>query len=190
MRYLFCGCTHLGHQNIIKYCNRPFKDLNEMNETIIKNWNMKVKPEDTVFMVGDFCFKNTINMIHRGEGDIHNSTYYEKQLNGKIIFTRGNHDGNNSTKTCIRNIKIQLGGKLINIVHDPKYVSFTCDFNIVSHVHTLWKFHRFFKGTKHVDAINVGVDQWNFTPLTIEDILKEWAFWKKNYRSTDENRTP
>ena len=48
--------THFGHANIIRLCNRPFKDVEEMNEKLIENWN-KVVPEDgTVFHLGEFAF--------------------------------------------------------------------------------------------------------------------------------------
>ncbi len=70
-----------------------------------------------------------------------------------IILIKGNHD--TAVKTCIRNIKIKLGGHIINIVHDPRYVSYACDFNIVSHVHTAWKCRRFKYGRKETIAINV-----------------------------------
>lgn len=77
----FISDTHFYHSNIIKYSNRPFKDVNEMNETIINSWNSVVKNDDTVYHLGDFCLssddeiKSIFNM-----------------LNGNKILIRGNHD--------------------------------------------------------------------------------------------------
>ena len=48
--------THFFHANIIKYCNRPYKDPQEMNEAIIANWNAKVPQEGIVYHLGDFSF--------------------------------------------------------------------------------------------------------------------------------------
>ena len=47
----------LLHLNIIRYCERPFKSAEEMNKVIIRKHNERVKPEDTVFFLGDFIFK-------------------------------------------------------------------------------------------------------------------------------------
>ena len=59
MNIWFTSDLHLGHGNIIKYCNRPFKDIEHMNRALIDNWNSRVKLNDVVFHVGDFCFKNS-----------------------------------------------------------------------------------------------------------------------------------
>ena len=48
--------THLGHYNIIGYCDRPFETLEEMNETLIQNWNDAIKNNDTVYFLGDLAF--------------------------------------------------------------------------------------------------------------------------------------
>ena len=69
MNYWFTSDPHYGHGNIIKYCKRPFKSVEEMNKTLIKNHNERVKPEDMVFMAGDFCFRNSPGG-KEGEGTI------------------------------------------------------------------------------------------------------------------------
>ena len=46
---------HFGHANIIKLCNRPFSDVNEMNEALIANWNNKVTNGDTVYIASEEC---------------------------------------------------------------------------------------------------------------------------------------
>ena len=78
----FTSDTHENHANILKYCNRPFKDVTEMNEKMIEMHNALVKPEDTVYHLGDFCWPNK----HQGV------KYWLEKLNGKFYFIRGNHD--------------------------------------------------------------------------------------------------
>ena len=56
MSVFFTGDTHFHHQNIIKYCNRPYKYVDEMNESLIKIWNETVGDNDDVYHVGDFAF--------------------------------------------------------------------------------------------------------------------------------------
>lgn len=80
MKTYFIADTHFGHTNIIKYCNRPFSNVEEMNEELIKYWNSVVNEDDIVYHLGDFAFKN---------GDITNLV---SKLNGKIYLIRGNHD--------------------------------------------------------------------------------------------------
>ncbi len=57
MNYWWTSDYHFSHFNIIRYCERPFKTAEEMDETIIRKHNERVKPEDTVFFLGDFIFK-------------------------------------------------------------------------------------------------------------------------------------
>jgi len=82
----FISDTHFDHKNIIKYCNRPFDTVDEMNETIVERWNEKVGADDTVFFLGDFTFWRNGD----GSGDAVKS--WVNKLNGRIIFIRGNHD--------------------------------------------------------------------------------------------------
>ena len=58
MKTYFIADTHFNHKNILKYCNRPFSNVKEMNEKLIENWNNTVKKDDVVYMLGDFCMGN------------------------------------------------------------------------------------------------------------------------------------
>ena len=54
-KVFFTSDTHFYHGNVIRFCNRPFENVEMMNETIISNWNNTVGLDDTVFHLGDFC---------------------------------------------------------------------------------------------------------------------------------------
>lgn len=74
----FTADPHLGHATIIELCGRPFADDDEQTEVITANWNAIVKPQDTVWVVGDFCMNNPQRFL--------------KRLNGSTHLIKGNHD--------------------------------------------------------------------------------------------------
>ena len=165
MKFWFTGDTHFNHENIIKYCNRPFDSIYHMNETIIKNWNERVKDEDIVFHLGDFCFKE--------KDDIKPQDWIDR-LNGNMILIKGNHDNNNSVKTIINSMIIELGGKTWWLEHHP----FNSDhkYNLCGHVHNLWQ-------TMSVGSqiyYNCGVDANDFRPVNIQEIMKNIDNYKRN----------
>lgn len=82
----FVSDTHFCHTNIIKYCDRPFKDVDKMNEGLIQNWNKCVKPNDIIFHLGDFMF-GTRRLADIGA-----------RLNGRKHLIIGNHDEGNIKK--------------------------------------------------------------------------------------------
>ena len=51
----FTADFHLGHKNIIRYCNRPFDTVEEMNRTILERLNSLVKANDILYFLRDFC---------------------------------------------------------------------------------------------------------------------------------------
>ena len=164
----FTSDPHFGHENIIKYCDRPFKSLEEMDETIIRNWNERVKPTDTVIVAGDFCFVNT---SHRGEGTRKKWFWYSDQLNGNKVFIMGNHDRNNRLNTAISNLTLRLNKQQIFVTHRPSDVIFNYDIHLVGHVHNNWKHKVFNNGERNCVMVNVGVDVWGFRPVRYDEIL-------------------
>ncbi len=79
MTIFFTSDTHFSHANIIKYCNRPYSSVTEMNEMLIKNWNDVVTPQDTIYHLGDFAFDNDPGK-------------FLVRLNGQKFLIKGNHD--------------------------------------------------------------------------------------------------
>lgn len=80
--------SHFYHENIIKYCNRPFNDVEEMNNTLIQNWNKVVSLNDDVYIIGDFAL---IKGFDHGE-KLNKLQYLTNSLNGKKHLIFGNHD--------------------------------------------------------------------------------------------------
>ena len=54
----YIGDPHQANEAIIRLRNRPFADVDEMDEAIISNWNSRVTNGDTVFILGDMMFRN------------------------------------------------------------------------------------------------------------------------------------
>ena len=72
--------THFGHDNIRRLSNRPFDSVEEMDKTIIENWNSKIADSDDVYILGDFSYKSK------------DPIEYLKKLNGRKHLIIGNHD--------------------------------------------------------------------------------------------------
>lgn len=111
----FTSDLHFNHSNILKYEaeTRPFATLNEMNEVIIKNWNDRVKPEDTIYVLGDLIM-----------GQLEAGRECVERLNGKIILIRGNHD----TPKRLEMFK-EMGIE----IHDIYYLPYKSRYFILSH---------------------------------------------------------
>lgn len=166
--------THFYHKNIIKYCNRPFSTVEEMNQAIIDNWNSVVKEGDTVFHLGDMGFCGTQNLV---------SIF--SQLNGEIYLIRGNHDSDKALNALFDNDLILSWDqyKSITIVGDkeiPEQELFLCHYPMIDWNNKekgCWMIHghnHMLPSTpshspKHYD---VGVDRNNYTPVNFQ-IIKE-----------------
>jgi len=168
----FTSDLHLGHASTIdKFIFRPFKDVNDMNRRLVLNWNERVKPGDTVYHLGDFCFKGSAKK-------------YEFYFNGKIVHIRGNHDKNNGVKTVLTKVIAEFGGHEVLMQHVPplrkEEIPEFCDMVLCGHVHEKWK-HIRLDDMPDVPIINVGVEQWNYRPVSLPEILKYYDKIQKRY---------
>jgi calcineurin-like phosphoesterase family protein len=68
------------HRNVITYCNRPYKDVDEMNEAMVAHWNKTVGKKDIIYILGDFSLNPKV------------ATRFAEILNGYKILISGNHD--------------------------------------------------------------------------------------------------
>ena len=80
MNYYIADC-HFGHKNILRFDNRPFADLHQMEEVMIMLWNATVRKGDTVYILGDFCWGKADEWLR-----------IIRQLNGNKVLIEGNHD--------------------------------------------------------------------------------------------------
>jgi len=172
----FTSDTHFFHRNIIKYCDRPFKTMEEMNETLVRNWNKVVPKDGVVFHAGDF------SMGAKGR----NLGILLGRLNGKIHLTIGNHE-NDITKGSkyisrfetihdisdiyVKDEEISYGKQHLIICHYPMLAwdaSHRGSWQLFGHVHggLSNKGHMITKPTQ----LDIGVDCHDFSPISYQTV--------------------
>lgn len=175
----FTSDTHFCHGNIIRYCNRPFESIQEMNEKLIENWNNTVPKNGIVFILGDFAFANKNRWKRLLE-----------QLNGKKYLILGNHDQNNEIyeegfedicDLCMLNVQLAPQKWQSFLLSHRPILCWERSYNTImlyGHVHS--------GPTRDKTCTNgdiellkylpkntwdVGVDNNNFRPISVEEVL-------------------
>lgn len=191
-KHWFTSDLHFGHRNVIKFCGRPFIDIKEMGEMLIKNWNDCVAKDDNIFVLGDVFWFNDRSSIKK----------VLRKLNGNIYVIPGNHDDCRVWRTVLSEDKelatrVHLMdsvtvlrfdyGELANVLE-----VFLCHYplmtwphrdnksvNLFGHIHSkegstgfdkdlpLWEYQ-----------YDVGVDNNNYKPIEIVDILEKIKWGK------------
>ena len=155
MKVYITADHHFCHTNIIKYCNRPFSSVEEMNEQMIERWNRIVSEEDLVFHLGDFALANTTDL-----------RMIRDRLHGTIFLILGNHD----RKTKMNNAGIivlptdEIRCHNLVLTHRPLAAIPDKHVNVHGHIHE--------KQASGI-RINASVDMTNFKPISIEKYFRE-----------------
>jgi calcineurin-like phosphoesterase family protein len=162
MAIYFTSDTHFGHPAIMRLSRRPFQSVAEMDAALIAEWNAVVAPGDTVYHLGDFCFRNA-----RPAPD------YLAELNGEVHLIVGNHDGatlkrHSGIFASVKHIReIGVNGRTIVLCHYP-----------MREWHGCWRGAWHFFGHVHGRlnhepvgcSLDVGVDSNRFRPWQFEEI--------------------
>jgi calcineurin-like phosphoesterase family protein len=184
----FTSDTHFCHENIIKYCDRPFSSVKEMNDRLIENWNSVVPKDATVFHLGDFAL-----------GAPYAWKLLASKLNGHKALILGNHDILKADRGCFDNFEmvaeqltIKVGKRYIILSHYP----LLCYHGVGGDESNIWNLH----GHVHLRQSNrcpdesrlaltfptqydVGVDLNDFKPISfkqVRDIILTQVAKKEN----------
>lgn len=164
MAIFFTSDTHYGHAGIIRSCGRPFASADEMDEALIARWNAVVGARDTVYHLGDFCFR-----------DERQAPWYLDQLHGEVHLIEGNHDSQTVKlhgprfASVARMSEIKPHGQMIVLCHYPMREWNGC-------YRGAWHLHGHVHGRLDHDplghSMDVGVDSHDFRPLALEEIAE------------------
>lgn len=201
----FTSDTHFSHRNSMRYCGRPFLTVEACDEAMIKRWNEVVKPDDLIIHMGDVAMHtkpmeriipklNGHKILIIGNHDLIYHQYFLKTRGQKFIDRMMEIYKNvgfskifDSGKTIITSptgdspgLKIRLSHFPTKNAHDGYHnnkhdASRPIDdgtLNICGHVHNSW--------LKRGNNINVGVDVWDFRPVSLDDVIRLWKHGKKD----------
>lgn len=180
----FTSDWHVGHENAIHYCNRPFASLAEMEDELVSRWNRRINATDTVYVLGDLALCS----IQRTEPIV-------KRLNGVKYLIKGNHDSYSDGQYArigfsgvYLELKLKLFGCVVRLSHYPyalpwyrRPFAYESELRfmekrppriggeILLHGHTHTK-----KQVTAVGMIHVGVDAWDFYPVSLSEIESLW----------------
>lgn len=167
MNIWFTSDTHFGHFNIMRYCNRPFSDVHEMDEAFIKNWNDRVKSSDMVYHLGDFAFCRDPRAVQERRD----------RLNGQIQLIWGNHD-----KGAVRQTRafiwqgpykeIKVGEQSIVLLHYAMRIWNKAHYGSW---HLYGHSHNTLPDNPNSLSFDVGVDAQNYASISFEEVRERMS---------------
>ena len=181
----FTSDHHFGHKNILKFSNRPFADIQEMDEVFIQKWNEKVNPEDEVYHLGDVGFYSSGKLRKILE-----------RLNGKIYLINGNHE--KSAQACashfewvkdyheliVKDLDFERGEQMIVLFH---YAIREWNASHWGSYHLYGHSHGTLEDDIHSLSFDVGVDCHDFAPISYQEVkaIMKKKLWKPPFEKSN-----
>lgn len=177
----FYSDPHFGHANIIKYCSRPFRDIDEMTSELVTRYNDKISSDDLVIWLGD-CAMGSANVASSRLKEI------LPYMNGKKFLIRGNHDHaahvylDVGFEGVVDELNIHINGRLCKLNHFPyaahpqfeqpdrfaaRRPQWQHQDQVLIHGHS-HSSNRLDVATK---SINVSVEAWDYAPAMTYDVI-------------------
>ena len=190
----FTADQHWGHKNIIKYCNRPFESVEEMDAEMIRRWNAVVEPGDTVYHLGDFTMEGYAyakEIFAQLDGRVRILSlpwHHDKRWLQKAI-TAPPHTQDKSyvhSQTFVRLLPpievievsrhggaVPMGERPLKITlgHYPMMsweASYHGAYHLHGHSHGAWNSHEGVTGGGFI--LDVGVDAWAYAPVSLDEV--------------------
>lgn len=180
---------HFGHQNIMRFDGRPFGSVEEMDNYMIEKWNSVVEKDDTVYIIGDFCWgleSEWVDILSR--------------LSGRKVLIMGNHDLKRFKPKARRFFievkdykEVKDDGRRVILSHYPmccfKHDGDSNVWHLHGHTHRTQEQELVERYTEMVlsagtihrgQMINVGCmfDHINYVPRTLDELIE---YWKKRW---------
>lgn len=165
----FTSDTHFADEATLRVTGRPFKDTNEMDRTLVNNWNGIVKPEDTVYVLGDFGALN-----------------YTNYLNGKKILIKGNREYTTPDSELQKYFDFVYVNHVACICEDDQHIFMAHKpvelpnqkleegrIQLFGHIHRTALYRPY--------GLNVGTDVHYYTPISLDEIIKRCEFIRTYY---------
>lgn len=175
MATLFTADLHLGHANVLRFQQCPFADVTAMNVALVERWNECVQPEDDIWVLGDFAYRSSLA-----------AETWLRRLNGSKHLVWGNHDKPQTRQargwaSAQSYAEIIVEGRKAVMLHYGMRVWPGMRFGAVhlyGHSHGNlpgWRLPPDAQGRAPGGCLDVGVDCWNFRPVSMEQILERIA---------------
>ena len=167
MTIWYTADTHFGHENVMRFCDRPFSSVHQMDETLLENMRQVVKPTDQLWILGDFAFGTL------AKDQVYLQEIFDQLPGADKHLVIGNHDAEPTLKLPWASVS-----RFVELCDGPKnQLNTLCHYPMITwnharrgalqlfgHVHGNWHGSR--------NSVNVGVDVWDYMPVNYDDIAQ------------------